>query len=100
MNALEAMDILDPRNHIDIFCLHQVFIPVIQVTMDRFYLALRNQLKRRSTKNPNYPAGTFFDNEYPCLRGAWHQILLFLINWVGFAHCIGPVYMKGKCFIL
>jgi hypothetical protein len=55
--ALEGMGILDPRSDIDIFYLHQIFVPIIRETMDRFYLSLQMQKKRKSTKNPNYPPG-------------------------------------------
>jgi hypothetical protein len=57
--TMEAMGILDPTSHVDLFCLHRIFLPIMQVTMDLFYEQLRGQMKSRSTKNPNYPAGAF-----------------------------------------
>jgi len=55
--SLETKGILDPSSNSDLYCLHTVFLPIMQVTMDKFYLELRMQRKRRSTKNPNYPKG-------------------------------------------
>jgi hypothetical protein len=56
-NRLEAQGLLDPIDTCDIFCLCTVFLPVMQVTMDDFYAAMSKQRKRKSTRNPNYPAG-------------------------------------------
>ena len=50
--ALEAEGILVLSSNVDLFCLHSVFLPAIQYTMDRFYTSLRVQRKSRSTKNP------------------------------------------------
>ena len=50
---------LDPSSHLDVFCLHRVFLPSIQATMDRHYESLKVQKKRKSTLNPSYPAGTY-----------------------------------------
>mmetsp|Transcript_82335 Transcript_82335/g.160644 ORF Transcript_82335/g.160644 Transcript_82335/m.160644 type:complete len:401 (-) Transcript_82335:117-1319(-) len=56
--SLETAGILDPRSPVDLFCLHRVFLPSIQHTMNRHYKSLKLQKKRRSTLNPSYPEGT------------------------------------------
>lgn len=57
-STMEIDGLLDPRNNTDLFCLHEIFLPVIQVTMNRHYESLKLQKKRKSTRNPAYPAGT------------------------------------------
>lgn len=55
---LESNNDLDPNDPSDLFCLHFIFLPAIQSKMDRHYMSLRMQKKRRSTLNPAYPRGT------------------------------------------
>ena len=49
--------VLDIHCNLDLFCLHQVFVPVIQKDLEKHFAALRMQKKSKSTRNPNFPSG-------------------------------------------
>lgn len=43
---------------IDIFCLNEIYVPLVQNDLNRHYEGMMWRRKRRSTKNPNAPRGT------------------------------------------
>ena len=55
---LEGAGILDASSNTDLFCLHATFIPEIQELQARHYRGVAFEKKKKSTKDPAYPAGT------------------------------------------
>ena len=55
---LEGAGILDASSNVDLFCLHATFVPEIRDVQARHYRGVTFQKKRKSTKDPAYPAGT------------------------------------------
>ena len=85
--SLETKGILDPSSNSDLYCLHTVFLPIMQVTMDNFYLELRMQRKRRSTKKKNYPkgerGGTERGGRLTALLYHWCPLTRHIHSWQG-----------------
>ena len=77
-NLLRAGDRSDP---LDLYCLHQAYLPKVRLVYKNFYSARSKQPKRRSTKNPNYPRGVYTRYElYSCWEKAGYPISAAQIN--------------------
>lgn len=44
---------------LDLFCLAKVYLPSIKRDLDQHFAAMARRRKEKSTKNPNFPAGTW-----------------------------------------
>jgi len=42
----------------DLFSLHAVYVPLIEVDVEAHYIAMRGRKKKVTTANPDYPSGT------------------------------------------
>lgn len=45
-------------SHLDLFCLHAVFLPQIKLDLEEHFIALLYRKKEKCTKNPLFPDGT------------------------------------------
>jgi len=55
---LEGLGVLDVSCDADLFSLIEVYFNLLERNLSEHYESMGNRLKRKSTRNPNYPTGT------------------------------------------